>query len=119
MKATLLFASAILCAVSAHAADVKGQTYNTVEEQPEPYATIRIFALTDTVKPVTYGTTNESGYFTLHASPGKYRLKAQAVGQKTLQRDFELTSDGIDFGRLDFQPDNLLSEVTVQAANLW
>ncbi len=116
MKATLLFASVILCAVSAHAADVKGQTFNTVEEQPEPYATIRIFALTDTVKPVTYGTTNESGYFKLHAAPGKYRLKAQAVGQKTLQRDFELTSGGIDFGRLDFQPDNLLSEVTVQAA---
>ena len=54
MKSTLLFASVILCAVSAHAADVKGQTFNTVEEQPEPYATIRIFALTDTVKPVTF-----------------------------------------------------------------
>jgi hypothetical protein len=81
-------------ALSAAAADfkVKGTVTDSVGE-PEMYATVKIFTLTDSIKPVSTGVTNDKGLFDrpLKAA-GKYRINIYSVGKAPLDKTFEVTA---------------------------
>lgn len=60
--------------------------------EPEIYATVRVYASADSVRPVSLGTTDDKGAFsqTLPAAGG-YRLTVASVGKELIERGFEVT----------------------------
>lgn len=81
IMAVALWASAYN--VSGVVADVLGQG--------EPYATFRIYATTDTIKPVAIGVADVDGRFTQQLdSTGNYKINVQAVNKKPVNRLFKV-----------------------------
>lgn len=91
----------------------------TPEGETEPFATIRIYGQTDSVKPVTLGTSGEDGVFTFVIKEGgNYRLNATSVGRVPENIDFEVgeASPIVNLGDIMLREQSTeLAEVTVVA----
>lgn len=114
---------AIIClltgmSVSAAVYSVKGLAVDSIGEG-EAYATIRIFALPDTVKPAVMGVTDEAGRFDKQLpKAGHYRFTLNSVGKDQVICSFEVSDSKpvADLGRIvTTSSGNLLGEVTVTA----
>lgn len=97
---------------------VVGEVVDSLGE-PEIYATVRVYAPTDSVKPVSLGTTGDAGEFSQELpAAGSYRLTVASVGKALIERDFEVTkrSPKADLGKIvSRQADHQLGEVEVVA----
>ena len=87
--------------------------------EPEIYATVRIFAENDSVKPALVGTTDYDGKFSGTVSTaGKYTLKLAATGKKPFESIFTIKSvtAGADLGKIVMSENaEMLNEITVTA----
>ncbi len=95
---------ALASAFSAYAADfrVKALVVDSVGE-PEMYATVKVFSLTDSVKPVSTSVTNDKGIINQQLKKaGKYRLYIYTIGKSPFNRQFEITESNpvFDFGKI-------------------
>lgn len=97
--------------VSGYVADAEGEA--------EPYATIRVFAVSDTVKPVAIGAAGDDGRFALKlANAGDYRARVASVGRDDAERSFSVTrqSPSADLGTIVMKERSTeLGEITVTA----
>jgi len=86
---------------------------------PESFVTWRIFALPDTIRPVTGAVTGDNGLINATlAAPGDYRLSLVGMTSKPEERPFTLseTEQSVDFGKIMLLPaSTALDEVTVTA----
>ena len=57
----------------------------------EPFATVRIFTRTDTVKPVATLVTSDEGLFSQALRPGAYRLTVLSTGRAPIRTMFDIT----------------------------
>ncbi len=85
----------------------------------EPFATYRIYAAGDTVRPVATATTDLTGNFSQPLTkPGGYRISVNSVGKVAVVRDFTV-SDAAPLADLDtlvaYTNTEMLKEVTVTA----
>lgn len=98
---------------------VKGIATDT-EGEPESFATVKVFSLNDTVKPVSMGVTDVKGMFNRNIkTAGRYRLVIVSVGKTPAERKFEVsaTHPTADLDTIVMKiADNILGEVTVEAA---
>ena len=88
---------------------VKGVLVDSLSNEGEPYATIRISLSESPTKPVRLAVTSDNGKFNEKlTSPGRYIISFSSVGKNTVQRDFILTEQvkSVDLGRI------LMSEAT-------
>ena len=118
-RIALLFFVLWIMTTTAGAANVSGLIWNTAADAPEPFATVRLFAATDTLKPVGLCAAGEDGRFSIAIpAAGEYRLRVNAVGCKVEERTFDaVASRSVDLGRIAISTaDNELGEVTVTAA---
>ncbi len=119
IKSLILFCCFIISA-KAFATDykVKGVVVDSLGEG-EMYATIRVFNIADTIKPVFIGVTNENGLFSQSLNTtGKYQLKIHSTGKSEISRDFEVNSSNpvADLGTMIIKDNaEVLGEVTVMA----
>lgn len=85
----------------------------------EPYATVRIYAASDTVKAGKVGVTDGDGRFKEEISnAGRYKLMVTSVGKEPFSRWFEVDGGNkvADLGAIVLQQtENVLSEVEVVA----
>lgn len=113
-----LTAAMLSAAVSAADYRVSGRVADK-SGQPEMYATVRVFAATDSVKPAAYCATDTAGCFTLGLpAAGRYTLSVAATGREPLSRQFEISADSpaADLGTITLGDGNVnLDEVTVTA----
>lgn len=97
---------------------VSGVVTDSIGE-PEPYATIRVYATSDTVKPKSMGVTSENGVFNLSLSEsGKYVLKVMSVGRRPIAKTFSVnvSHPKADLGTIIiYNDDKTLDEITVTA----
>lgn len=86
---------------------------------PEIYATVRIYSVKDSVKPVALGVTDDAGKFSQPLpSAGDYRLTVTAVGKRALDIPFAVTTAAptADLGKLTIRDNaNELGEVEIVA----
>ena len=88
---------------------VKGVLVDSLSNEGEPYATIRISLSETPTKPVRLAVTSDNGKFNEKLeSPGRYIISFSSVGKNTVQRDFTLSEQvkAVDLGRI------LMSEAT-------
>ena len=88
---------------------VKGVLVDSLSNEGEPYATIRISLSESPTKPVRLAVTSDNGKFNEKlTSPGRYIISFSSVGKNTVQRDFTLSEQvkAVDLGRI------LMSEAT-------
>lgn len=85
----------------------------------EPYATLRVFSKSDTIKPKVTGVTDDAGAFRLALpSANDYILRITSVGRTPVARQFKVTAanPAADLGTIAMTSDErLLDEVTVTA----
>lgn len=71
---------------------VKGILVDSLSNEGEPYATIRIFASTNTKKPVYAAVTQTNGKFNEQLkTAGKYIIQFTSVGKKPVSRSFSVS----------------------------
>lgn len=119
LKFLFLFAAAMVSpVVSAADYSVKAVVVDSVGN-PEEFATWRIFAQTDSVKPIAGDLTAVDGaVFALLDSVGDYRLEVFGPSSEFAQQTFSITEDAptADLGLITLIPlGNQLSEVTISA----
>ena len=88
---------------------VKGVLVDSLSNEGEPYATIRISLSDNPTKPVRLAVTSDNGKFHEKLnSPGRYIISFSSVGKNTVQRNFTLSEQvkAIDLGTI------LMSEAT-------
>ena len=88
---------------------VKGVLVDSLSNEGEPYATIRISLSESPTKPVRLAVTSDNGKFNEKLnSPGRYIISFSSVGKNTVQREFTLSEQvkAVDLGRI------LMSEAT-------
>ena len=88
---------------------VKGVLVDSLTNEGEPYATIRISLSETPTKPLRLAVTSDNGKFNEKLeSPGRYIISFSSVGKNTVQRDFTLSEQvkAVDLGRI------LMSEAT-------
>ena len=88
---------------------VKGVLVDSLSNEGEPYATIRISLSDNPTKPVRLAVTTDNGKFNEKLnSPGRYIISFSSVGKNTVQRDFTLSEQvkAVDLGTI------LISEAT-------
>lgn len=89
------------------------------EGDAEPYATVRVFAAADTLKPVAIGAAGDDGRFSLKlADAGDYRARVASVGRDDAERSFSVTrqSPSVDLGTIVMKERSTeLGEITVTA----
>ncbi|MCM1292799.1 MAG: outer membrane beta-barrel protein [Bacteroides sp.] len=87
--------------------------------EPEAFATVRIYAQSDSSKIASLGVTNDDGSFSLALDKsGSYILKVFSVGRSVVARQFSVSSSKpvADLGTIIVRSDeNMLGEVTVTA----
>ena len=97
---------------------VKGVVVDSLGEG-EVYATVRVYSLPDTIKPIGISVTNEEGAFSQTLkSEGEYLLTVSSVGRHELEREFSVnnTTPIADLGKLVMKDNSeMLGEVTVLA----
>lgn len=85
----------------------------------EMYATVRIFNVADTVKPIFVGVTDENGLFQQSLkSKGKYQLKINSIGKTEVAQTFEVDASNpiADLGTIVMRDNaEVLGEVVVMA----
>ncbi|MDE6264871.1 MAG: TonB-dependent receptor family protein [Paramuribaculum sp.] len=118
IKIKFLLASLLLCTAAAHAQTykVEGSVVDSLGT-PEPYVTVRIFQMPDSVKPVAVVAASEDGKFskTLKSS-GNYRAAVASVGKKGAVAAFTLTQEQpVATLRIILNDANDLGEVVVEA----
>ena len=104
----LILAIGITTKVEAQKADtkaftVKGILVDSLTNEGEPYATIRIFNKGETKKPVYAAVTQPNGKFNEQLkAAGQYTIYLSSVGRKTVVRHFALseTNPMVDLGKL-------------------
>lgn len=118
LKPLITFA---LLAISTTASAVNFRVLGTVADSTgtgEIYASIRIFAANDTIKPVAVGVTDDNGNFSHELSAsGQYRLNIHSVGKKTLNKSFSVSEQKpiANMDTLIINNTNILDEVEVVA----
>ena len=93
IKQMVIAISAIFISFSALSADfrIKGLVTDSLGE-PEMYATVKVFSLTDSIKPVSTGVSNDKGIFNQSLKrAGKYRLNVYTLGKNPFNHIFEIT----------------------------
>lgn len=109
---------AILCIAGVQAANytVTG-TVLSEQNEPEAYATLRIFNANDSVKAVALGVVGEDGTFTLDVPrTGDYRLNVTSVGKTPANRLFAVQSATTNLGEIIIKENaELLGEIEVTA----
>ena len=88
---------------------VKGVLVDSLSNEGEPYATIRISLSDNPTKPVRLAVTTDNGKFNEKLnSPGRYIISFSSEGKNTVQRDFTLSEQvkAVDLGTI------LISEAT-------
>lgn len=97
---------------------VKGTVCDSIGE-PEGFATLRIYQLSDTVKPKVSGTADENGYFSIKLpDEGGYRVNVLSFGKQAYNKDIAISKEKptIDLGTIVLtEQSNLLQEVVVTA----
>lgn len=69
-------------------------TIKNSEGEPEAYATLRLYNLTDTIKPAILGTSADNGMFSLAPeTAGNYRLVISATGKRDFRTDIDLSKE--------------------------
>lgn len=117
---TVFIICSLFVAVNMGAAnyEVKGVVTDSLGET-EVYATVRVFSLSDSVKPIVMGVTDEKGAFVQELEKeGKYRLTINSVGKSELKREFSVDSNTpiVDLGNMVMlESPEMLGEVTVMA----
>lgn len=80
-KLMLLTATALAAAVTLNAYDLRLRAVSGDPAEAESYATVRVFALTDSLHPCVAGLTDTAGVYSAHLdSAGTYRLTIEAAG---------------------------------------
>lgn len=121
IKRLVLATIAIFFSISVYSADykVKGLITDSVGE-PEMYATVKIFSLSDSIIPVSTGVSNDKGIFSQNLKKaGKYRLNVYSLGKTPFNQVFEITEakPELDFKNIVLTiGDNELGEVEVVAS---
>jgi hypothetical protein len=117
---SILLLSMLVGGVSSALADyvVKGMVVDQ-SMLPEAYATVRVFALKDTIRPVATGITDDAGAFLQRLSvAGNYRLTINSVGKSPIKAEFKVDSSHatVDLGTLTIrESDASLQEIEVVA----
>ena len=97
---------------------VKGVVVDSLGEG-EVYATVRVYSLPDTIKPIGISVTNEEGAFSQTLkSEGEYLLSVSSVGRHEFEREFSVNNKTpiADLGKLVMKDNSeMLGEVTVLA----
>lgn len=97
---------------------VTGEVADTTGE-PEIYATVRVFTMADSVKPVSLGVTDDNGRFSQKIpGVGEYRLTISSVGKENISVPFTVSAETREtrLGKLTIRGNgNELSEVEVVA----
>jgi hypothetical protein len=117
--AVILSAAAISIPATASATVVKGTLRDASANETIPFATVKIFHATDTVKPAAIFVTDIDGVFSHNISrKGSYCLTFETVGKKTLVKHLTLAGqETLDLGTLDMADDvTVMKEVVVAAA---
>lgn len=114
---TILIAAGV--PVTAASFTVRGRAVDDDGGEPESFATLRIYAAADTLKPLVMGVTATDGSFVKQIDrAGRYRLTLIAVGKTSAVREFEVSAQAptADLGTIRMATaDNILGEVTVEA----
>lgn len=82
---------------------VKGVLVDSLTNETEPYATIRIFSSADRTKPARLALTDDNGRFNEKLNNvGKYIISFSSVGKNTVQREFVLSESvkSVDLGTI-------------------
>lgn len=115
---TLAMAALAVCVCNAAVYKVRAAAADSTGT-PESYATVKIYSLTDSVKPVATGVTADDGRFDRQlAAPGRYRLTLYSIGKTQEERAFEVTEAApvADLGTITLRDaENVLGEVVVEA----
>lgn len=117
VKAVLALIASLVGAAAAIAADITGTVIAEPEKQPDGFATVALYAATDTVKPLTAVVADEAGRFIIRCDEaGDYRLRVSSVGRKPAFVDFSLAGKDLDLGVISVETDAaMLGEVEVAA----
>lgn len=118
-KITLFFSLMLLAIVDVAAQySVMGRVTD-IDGVGEPYATVRVFAVTDSINPVAIGAADDDGRFLLALkTEGDYRALMASVGRADEERRFSVTrqSPSADLGLIVMTASSTeLGEVTVTA----
>lgn len=98
MKKTFLIAALLSCSIFATAQvagdyTIHGVVQDSLSQQKEPYATVRLFCKGE-IKPLVVVTTDARGKFTLHyAKPGTYILQTAIIGKLPTKKELVLDAD--------------------------
>lgn len=120
LRTVLIIIAAMLTSIVATAGNysVKG-VVTDAEGAGEPYATIRIYNVTDSVKPIVTTTTDIEGVFNAAIpATGDYQIMIYAVGKDEITKRFEVSdvAPELDLGALTMTTsDQVLEEVEVVA----
>lgn len=100
MKKTFLIAALLSCSIFATAQvagdyTIHGVVQDSLSQQKEPYATVRLFRKGEG-KPLVVATTDARGKFTLHyAKPGTYILQTAIIGKLPTKKELVLDADKV------------------------
>jgi len=100
MKKTFLIATLLSCSIFATAQvagdyTIHGVVQDSLSQQKEPYATVRLFRKGEG-KPLVVATTDARGKFTLHyAKPGTYILQTAIIGKLPTKKELVLDADKV------------------------
>ncbi|MDO4992852.1 MAG: carboxypeptidase-like regulatory domain-containing protein, partial [Prevotellaceae bacterium] len=103
MKRILSTTAMVACMISAQAqTTIKGVVVDSLTNEGEPYATIRISKQNQEDKPVTMAVTDLEGKFApVVKGNGKYTITFSSVGRATIKRNFTISGEKeIDLGTL-------------------
>lgn len=113
----LLLSASVAFTISAASYSVRGRIVAADGNQTCPGATYRIFAASDTIRPIAVDAGDTDGAFMRRiASPGSYILKAEYVGLKPASRRFSVSAKApvADLGTIALTADQaMLGEVVV------
>lgn len=100
MKKTFLIAALLSCSIFATAQvagdyTIHGVVQDSLSQQKEPYATVRLFRKGEG-KPLVVATTDTRGKFTLrYAKPGTYILQTAIIGKLPTKKELVLDADKV------------------------
>lgn len=111
---TLIIAAAhVSVSFVSDAAVLKGVVCDSITHEGIPYAAVRIFSESDTVRPVSAFATDENGIFSQSVRHGNFTVRFESIGKKTVQRNIAVREDGsedesMDLGSVAMADDDLL-----------
>ena len=119
MKRILSTSAMLACLVSAQAqTTINGTVVDSLTNEGEPYATIRISRQNQEDKPITMAVTDLEGKFSpVVKGNGKYTITFSSVGKATIKRNFTVSGEKvIDLGKiLTRNEDTMLKGIEVVA----